>query len=142
MTAEKYLEQIKGIDAIIINKLKDHRRFIELATGIGGFSDGERVKSSPNLQRGADSIGAYIDIEREIAELKRKRESIIKTIEKLPPVEYKILYMLYVEYNEDGEDYTFKELAYKFKKSYDFIKKRKRRALRILQTILDERGES
>lgn len=140
MTAEKYLEQIKSIDAIIINKLKDHRRFVELATGIGGFSVGERVKASPNLQRGADAIGAYIDLERDIAELTRKREAIIKDIEKLPPIEYKIIYMLYVDYTEDGDDYTFKELAYIFKKSYDFIKKRKRRGLAILQRVLDERA--
>jgi DNA-directed RNA polymerase specialized sigma24 family protein len=139
MTAEKYLEQIKSIDAIVINKLKDHRRFVELATGIGGFSDGERVKSSPNLQRGADAIGEYIDLEREIVELRRKREAIIKTLEQLPPVEYKILYMLYVEYTKDGDDYTFKELAYKFKKSYEYIKTRKRRGLRLVQNIIDKK---
>lgn len=142
MTAEKYLEQIKSIDAIIVNKLKDHRRFVELATGIGGFSVGERVKASPNLQRGADAIGSYIDLEQDIAELTRKREAIIKDIEKLPPIEYRIIYYLYVDYTEDGDEYTFKELAYKFKKSYDFVKKHKRRGLAILQSILDEREKA
>lgn len=133
MTAEKYLEQIQKIDNIIINKLKDHKHWVELATGIGGFSVGERVKSSPNLQKGADAIGAYIDLEGEIAELKRKRGAIIATIEQLPPIEYKILYKIYVE----GQ--TFKEIAYKFDKSYEFVKIRKRHALHLLQTILDER---
>lgn len=66
MTAEKYLEQIKKIDAIIVDKLNDHKRWVELATGLGGFSVGERVSATRNLHKGADAIGKYIDLEREI----------------------------------------------------------------------------
>ena len=140
MDAEKYLEQIKAYDTVIKNKLKDYRRWVELATSLGGFSDGERVKSSPNLQRGADNIGNYIDIEREIAELRRQRETIIKTLEQLPRIEYKLLYKLYVEYNAKGEDYSLKEIAYDFKKPYDCVRKRRKKALRLLQNVLDKKG--
>lgn len=133
MDAEKYLEQIKKYDAVIINKLNDHRRWVELAEGIGGFSAGERVQSSRNLQKIPDAIGRYIDIEGEITELKRKRQAIINDLEKLPLEEYCVLYRLYVE---DG---SLKELAYDLKKTYDSVRKHKARALQLLQDVIDKK---
>ena len=138
MTAEKYLEQIKKIDAIIINKLNDHKRWVELATGLGGFSVGERVKSTPNLQKGADAICRYIDIEGEIDELKKKRGEIINTIQQLPETEYKIIYKLYVDKKKNGDDYLLKELPSVFDKSYGWVKMHKNKALRLVQAMLDE----
>ena len=134
MTAEQYLRQIRKIDAIIVNKLKDHRRWVELAEGLGGFSVGERVQSSRNLHSGADAIGRYIDIEREIDELKLKRLSIIAVIETLPAAEYKVIYKLYVE------DRTLKEIAYECERSYEWVKVRKRRGLLLVQRSIDEKG--
>lgn len=133
MTAERYLMQIKKIDAIIVNKLKDHRRWVELAEGLGGFSVGEKVQSSRNLHSGADAIGRYIDIEREIDELKLKRLAIIADIERLPPEEYEIIYKLFVE------DRTLKEIAYEKRRSYEWVKVRKRRGLDILQRLIDKK---
>ena len=135
MTAEKYLEQIRKIDAIIINKLGDHRRWVEIAEGIGGFSVGERVQSSRNLHRGADAIGNYIDIESEIKALREQRQEMIDTIEKLPCDEYKVIYKIFVE------GYMLKEIPSLFDKSYDWAKKTKRDALRNLQDILDKKEE-
>jgi DNA-directed RNA polymerase specialized sigma24 family protein len=131
MTAEQYLDQIKKLDAMIKNKLRDHARWVEVADGIGGASDGERVQSSRNLHRGADAIGNYIDIEREISALKRERQEIINTIERLPSTEYDLIYKLYVE------DYSMKELAYIKKKSYDWVKFKKKCALMLIQSMLD-----
>ena len=135
MTAEKYLEQIQKIDAIIINKLKDHKRWVEIAEGLGGFSVGERVQSSRNLHRGADAIGNYIDIESEIKALRERRQEMIDTIEKLPCDEYKVIYKIFVE------GYMLKEIPSLFDKSYDWAKKTKRDALRNLQEILDKKEE-
>lgn len=135
MTAEKYLEQIRKIDAIIINKLKDHKRWVEIAEGLGGFSVGERVQSSRNLHRGADAIGNYIDIESEIKALREQRQGMIDTIEKLPCDEYKVIYKIFVE------GYMLKEIPSLFDKSYDWAKKTKRDALRNLQEILDKKEE-
>lgn len=135
MTAEKYLEQIRKIDAIIINKLKDHKRWVEIAEGLGGFSVGERVQSSRNLHRGADAIGNYIDLESEIKALREKRQGIIDTIEGLPCDEYKVIYKIFVE------GYMLKEIPSLFDKSYDWAKKTKRDALRNLQSILDKKEE-
>ncbi len=131
MTAEEYLSQIKKIDVIIKNRLRDHARWVEVADSLGGNFDGERVQSSRNLHRGADAIGNYIDIEREIADLKRKRQEIINTIERLPSTEYDLIYKLYVE------DYSMKEIAYIKKKSYDWVKFKKKYALMLVQAMLD-----
>lgn len=132
MTAETYLDQIKKIDFMIKNKLQEYQRWVEAAEGIGGAAIGERVQSSRNLHRGADAIGKYIDIEQEIEALKRQRQHIIETIEKLPSTEYDLIHKMYVQ------DYTMKELAYHFGKSYDTVKRWRNHALELIQAMLDE----
>lgn len=131
MTAEEYLEQIKKIDSMIRNKLRDYQRWAEVADGMGGAALGERVQSSRNLHRGSDAIGNYIDIEREINALKKERQTIIQTIERLPPDEYTVIYGLYVDC------YSMKEIAYTEKKSYDWMKRKKRKGLALIQSHLD-----
>lgn len=133
MTAERYLEQIQKIDAIIINKKRDYQRWKEVADGLGGgFSVAERVQTTRNLHRGADAIVEYICIEDEIKQLENKRQGIIETIERLPFYEYKVLYSIYV----DG--YMLKELPSMFDKSYSWVKNKRQGALRLLQNILDK----
>lgn len=133
MTAEQYLEQIRKIDAIIINKRKDYKRWKDIADGYGGgFSVSERVQTTRNLQRGSDAIIEYIGIEKEIKELEQKRQGIIETLQQLPCDEYKILYCIYV----DG--CMVKELPSRFRKSYDWAKKMKRKALDHVQQIIDK----
>lgn len=131
MKAITYLERIKKIDSMIRNKLRDYDRWVGVAEGLGGASDGERVQSSRNLHRGADAIGNYIDIEAEIRSLRRERQEIIETIERLPSTEYDLVYRLYVQ------DYTMKEIAYQLGKSYEWVKLKKRCALRLVQALLD-----
>lgn len=133
MDALAYLERVKQIDAIIINKFRDYRRWAEIAEGMGGISVSERVQTSRNLQQIPNAIGRYVDIERDIEVLKAERLAIIQTLEKLPPTEYEILYKLYVE------DYLLKELPSHFHKSYEWVKVRKRNALDLLQKMLDEK---
>lgn len=133
MTAEKYLEQILKIDAIILNKLKEYKRWVDVAEGMGGFSVSDRVQSTRNLHRGADAIGEYIDLEREINELKRRKTEVLDTLQQLPLDEYKVLYKIYVE------GCMVKELPSQFDKSYDWVKKKKSNGLRLLQDILDKR---
>lgn len=135
MTAEKYLEQIGKIDSVIINKLNDYRRWVEIAEGIGGFSVGERVQTSRNLHRGADAIGNYIDIESEIKALREERQRIIDTIEMLPCDEYKVIYKIYVE------GYMLKEIPSLLNMSYDWAKQTKRDGMQRIQDILDKKEE-
>lgn len=132
MKAEQYLERVKKIDAMIRNKLRDRARWVEVSQSLGGASDGDRVLSSPNPHRGADAIGNYIDLDREIDALKAERAEIIRTIERLPAEEYDVIYKLYVE------DYSRKEVAYHYRKSIDFVKTRKKRGLELIQSFIDE----
>ena len=131
LIAETYLERIKKIDAIIVNKMRDYKRWKDIAEGMGGFSVGERVQSSRNLQRGSNAIIEYISIEEEIEALKEERKAIIQTMEQLPIPEYSILFKIYVE------GCTLKEVAYSFGNSYDWAKKKKRKALNMVQKFLD-----
>lgn len=133
MNAEKYLEQIRMIDDMIVNKLKEYRRWVDVAESMGAFSVSDRVQSTRNLHRGADAIGEYIDLEREINELKKQKKAIIATIQQLPFNEYVVLYKIYV----DG--LMLKELPSEIDKSYEWAKKTKKKALRHLQEILDEK---
>ena len=134
MQAKRYLEQIRKIDFMITDKTKDYYRWIAVAEGLGGFSVGDKVQTSKNLQQIPDAIGRYIDIDREIAALRDKRAAIIKTLEQLPLFEYRLLYKLYVE------DCTAKEAAYDLGKSHDCIRHRKMYALRMVQKIIDREG--
>ena len=131
MQAEQYLDRIKKIDAMIKNKLRDHARWVEIAEGFGGAALGDRVQSSRNLHKGADAIGNYIDIEREIESLKQERLRIIQNIERLPAEEYEVTYMLYVE------NYSMKEVAHSKKRSYDWVKDRKYSGWALIQDMLD-----
>lgn len=135
MRAEEYLDQIKKLDAIIINKSERYRQCVEQASGLGDFSVGERVQRTRNLQQIPDAIAKYIDLEREIEDLKEKRAEIIKTIERLPFVEYKTIYILFVK---EG-NFTLKDIAWEFNMGYDWAKKRKAKALRMVQAMLDEK---
>lgn len=144
MRAETYLERVKKIDVLILNKMREHARWVDSAEGLSGAASGERVQSTRNLHRGADAIGNYIDLEREINALETEKQNIIHTIERLPSVEYDILHKLYVgNYDKklDRMQYsTLKDIAFRYKKSYDWAKKKKQHAMRLLGAVLDEQG--
>lgn len=131
IVAEAYLERIRKIDALIRNKLIDLERLLEEAESIGGSNLGERVLSSRNLHRGADTIGSYVDIEAEIISLRSERESILRIVERLPTAEYEVIHMLYVE------GLSIKEISFHNHKSYEWVKKRKKAGLNIIQSLLN-----
>ena len=134
MNAVEYLERIKKLDVLIQGRLRDYKRWCDIADGMGGVSTVDRVQSSRNLHRGQDAIIEYISIEEDIERLKDERMQIIRTIERLPIPEYSILCKIYIE------DFTMKEIAFSYERSYDWVKKKKRRALKMIQQILDEEG--
>lgn len=131
MTAEEYLDQIQKIDDIISNRREDYKRWVEIASGLGDFSVSERVQSTRNLQKNQNAIISYVAIEKEIDELNRKRDEIIRTIERLPSGEYKVIYRIYVKGN------SLKEIAYELRKSYEWAKQRKQRGLALVQQMID-----
>jgi DNA-directed RNA polymerase specialized sigma24 family protein len=93
---------------------------------------GDKVQAHRNLHKGSDAIAKYIDIEGEIKSLKQKRQAILNTLQQLDPIEYEVLYKIYLE------DLMLKELCSIFNKSYTWVKDEKRKALRHLQAILDK----
>ena len=132
MNAEKYLKQIKKYDYIIANKVKEYQHWVDVADGMGGCSMGDKVQSQRNLHKGSDAIAKYIDIESEIKELRWKRQDILNTLQELDPIEYEVLYKIYLE------DKMLKELCYDFNKSYAWVKNEKKKALKHLQEIIDK----
>lgn len=130
MRAEAYLDRIKKLDAMIRNKRNDYDRWKDIARGLGGSGDGERVQSARNLQKTADAVIAYVDIESEIKRLEAERQSILRTIEELPFLEYDVIYRLYVG------DETMKEIAYRHDKSYEWVKLKKKSAFRHIEAML------
>lgn len=131
MKAEDFLKRIKKIDALVRNRQNEIDRLREAATGLSGFSSGESVQSTKNLQKSQDDIARYCDLEKEIGDLKAERKEIIKTLERLPTADYDYLFKRYIE------GYSVKALAVEFKKSYDWAKWKKKSALEKLQAILD-----
>lgn len=132
MKAEQYISRIKMIDVIIGNKREEYNRCVKIAEGLGDFSVSERVQTSRNLHSGQNAIIKYIDIENEIKALEKERQAIIHTLERLSPEEYVVLYDFYVK------DYSLKEISYNLKKSYEWAKQVKRKALKRVQLILDK----
>lgn len=134
MDATEYLERYKKIDAVIMNKLEQHRRWVQIAEGLGGASTGERVQASRKLDQIPNAIVNYIYIEQEIAALKREQEGIIKTLERLPREEYETLYILYIKDGDNG----LKDVAYHFRKSYETAKRYKQMGLEKIERIIQK----
>lgn len=131
MTAEEYIQQIDRIDRLIANKTADVLKWRERAKSLGGFSSGERVQESKDPHSVEEIISKYLDIEEEIKVLAFQRQSIIKTIERLPVDEYDVIYKFYVL------KIPYKELVYDLSKSYTWIKEQRKMGLDRIQEILD-----
>jgi hypothetical protein len=133
LDAETFLEQIKMIDGIIVDKMKDYTRWKEIADGYaGGFSVSDVVQTSKDPQNKAKATIEYVNIENEIKALRNKRQGIISTMQKLPYFEYRILYEIYVN------ERMVKELPSIFKRSYEWVKVNKRQALDRLDEIINK----
>ena len=130
MDIRKYLERISMIDILIATKLEEHKRWEEIASGLGGFSGAEKTGGSGNTDKLPNAVCHYCDIEREIASLMAERNAILKNIEKLPTDEYRVIYQCFVN------GLTLKEAAHRCKKSYDWVKRRQKRAFELLEGII------
>lgn len=139
MKAKKFLKQLEKLDTLIKNKLIEREQWKSVATGITAQTGGERVQSSGSQQKMADAVHRYIDLETEINRCIDKlidaRQEVIAVIEQLNAIEYDLLHKLYVQH------IPLDEVADKFDKSYSWVTTVHGRALRNVQTILDERGE-
>ena len=136
--AQRYLEQVEMLDAIIKNKLIEQRQWKEIALGITANMDGERVQSSGSQSRMADAVEKCIDMEAEIDSLvdrliDTKRE-VIQTIEQVDsPIWYNILHMRYIQYID------LQGIADHYGEEYSWATTTHGRAIANVQKILDQR---
>lgn len=137
MKAEDYLKQIEKLDALIENKQAEVMRWREVANNTSVNMSGDKVGSFGNHDAMANAICTYLDLEREeIDSLLTERKEILKTIEQLPPMQYRVLFNMYAQYEQFK---TLKDIAVKYDCSYSTARGTHERALKRLQRILDER---
>jgi hypothetical protein len=136
--AQRYLEQVEMLDAIIKNKLIEQRQWMEIALGITANMEGERVQSSGSQSKMADAIEKCVDMEAEIDSLvdrliDTKRE-VIQTIEQVDsPIEYNVLHMRYIQYRD------LQDIADHYGKEYTWATTTHGRAIASLQKVLDSK---
>lgn len=138
--AQKYLEQVERIDAIIANKLIEKQQWRDLALGITANMGGERVQSSGDASKMAEAINKCVDVEAEINVLIDRlidtKKDVIQTIEQLDsPIEYNILHMRYIQFKD------LQSIADHYKREYGWATTTHGRAIANVQRILDERGK-
>lgn len=133
--AQIFLEQVKKLDARIRNKLIERQQWRDIALGITGGAEGERVQSSGAKSKMADAVIKCVDMEAEIGSLidnliDTKRE-IIQVIERLDsPIEYNVLHMRYVQYK------SLQEIADHYGRDYGWVTTTHGRALKSVQILL------
>jgi DNA-directed RNA polymerase specialized sigma24 family protein len=139
VNARELLERIEKIDTMIENKNIEKILFKDSISCTASSFGGEKVQSSRNIHKMEDNIVKYLDFELDIdssiAQLREERKEIISLIEQLPTAYYDVLHKLYVQ------RLSFKEIAFKCKKSESWATTVHGRALKALQKILDEREE-
>lgn len=134
--ARDYLEQLKSIDKIIENKLKEKEQWRAMALSTTTQMGGERVQSSHNPQKMSDAIVKYIELEDEINEYVDKladlKKEIISLLDKVDnTLEYTVLHKRYVQYK------SFGKIAAEENYSYQYIIEVHGRGLKKFQKILN-----
>lgn len=131
MEAKEYLRQLKRLETVINQKLKELEDLKAMSTGIGGFDySKERVQASPSQEAPfVKTISRITDlndeINREIDEFVDKKHLIINQIHGLENTIYiQLLHKHYVEYKK------LKDIAKEMNFSCDYIKHLHRHALK------------
>lgn len=133
MNAEEYLQRVEKIDAMIRNKKIEAEQWRYIAQGSSGAIEGDRVQSSGNQQKMEAAVAKYVDTEEEIKQLVMQKDDIIHTIEQLGVNEYDVLHKLYIQFMD------MNEVAEQKGKSYEWVKAKRKKGLRLLQGILSKK---
>lgn len=136
MDARTYLRQVETLDVRIRNKLIEQQQWREIALGITGNTEGERVQSSGAKNKIENAVIKLVDMEAEINSLVDNlidtKKEVIQTIERLySPIEYDVLHKRFIQYK------TLQQIADDYKKDYDWAKSTCKRAVRHVQALLD-----
>lgn len=138
MEAKEFLRQVEKLDVLIQNKLIEQRQWRDIALGITGNMEGERVQSSGGKSKMADAVERCVDMEAEINSLVDNliaiKKAVVAAIEQLDsPIEYNVLHMRYIQFK------GLQEIADHYGRDYGWATTTHGRALRHLQEILDKK---
>ena len=112
MDTKNYLGQIKRYDRMIANKIEEIKNLRSSIYGMPSFSAGERVQNSGTKDIVGSGAPKIADMESEVRTLSRKREEIVRQIEKIPDTDmYDVLAKRFVLYKD------FKVISVEIKKS-------------------------
>lgn len=136
MRAVVYLERIQDLDELIDAKILEREDLYERATSLTPNMDG-----MPHASGVSDKVGnaatRLADKAREIDHLTDQlidyRDEALALLERLPPLEYRVLHRFYVMY------WTMDKIAQDIGKSERQCHRIKGNGLRRLQTMLDAR---
>ena len=137
MKAEDFLEQVDACESRIENKITDIQRLEALATNISSHLSEVKVSSTPNPQRMQEVwtrlIEAQAELMDEVDRLIALKIEFVNILEKLPRIEYDVLYKIYISH------YSVQQVAEMKNYTRQGIYDIKDRALEKLQKILDSR---
>ena len=133
MSAREYLNRLLYLSEKIRADRERVERLKELAQKRTSSLSPDKVQSSGSASKTADAVCEWVVIEKQIATDEKKRQEIISTIEQLSPYESTVLYKRY------GCDKSLKEIERELQRSYSWVSKTHRIAVKKVQLILDER---
>lgn len=134
MTAKKYLQKLKIIDAKVNQKQMQANELRLLATGIRGMrTDEERVQNHASGDELSNMVIKYIslenDINRDIKRFINEKNIIINQIQGLDDARYiQVLYKRYIEFK------SLELIAVEMGYSYDSIRHMHGHALQVFET--------
>ena len=136
MNAEDWLNQVKKLDELIDAKIAERERLNAIATDISPRPmDGMPFSNTGTVsQRMPDAIIKLIELAKEIDVLVDKyinyKQTVVKTLEKLPDKEYGVLHRHYIRYM------TWEQVADDMGYSTMQVWRIKKNALNILRSFL------
>ncbi len=130
MSIDKYLNEVSLIDSKIANKINELNMWREIAQGIGGTSDGERVQSNGISRKMENAVIKCVETEREIERLTKEKELFISRIERLPKRYYDIMHKMYIQ------GYSLTAYALEHKEKYTNATTRHCRAKKELRKVI------
>ena len=135
MNADLYLRQLEINELRIENKIAEIQQLESLAMDISPHLTDIKVKSSSDPQRAQEVLAKLIDakdeLSKEVDNLIDLETEIKRNLEKLPPLEYDVLYRLYIRHQ------TLQEVADQKNYTRQAVYKIKNKGLENLQKIIN-----
>jgi DNA-directed RNA polymerase specialized sigma subunit len=145
MTAYEYLNQVKVLDSLIMNKTAEQEQLREMAEKITQANDGMPHGTGVSDKIG-NAVSGLVDLQNETAVLvttfKGILQDVIEHIEMLPEDQYNILHCKFIRKRKDLGNHrswyhSWEEVAEIVGYSESQVYRIKKKAMRNLQRILD-----